>query len=97
MKKPESPTYVTRDEFDALVNTVGVVLAGAELAHRRAGYVDGTVDFQLARAEQEMKGSTERALLARIAKSFERAISAQRHAEIRRAAERGQAYQQISG
>lgn len=91
----DSPTFVTRAEVDAIVNAVGVALASAELAHSRAGYADGTIATQLERAKREMTGA-ESTVLARIAKSFDRAISAQRRAEQRRESERGNAYHQIT-
>ena len=98
MKKAddESPTFVTHAELDALINAVGVALAGAELAHRRSGYADGSVDVQLGRAEQQVSSATERAMLARIAKSFNRAIDTQRKAEQARERDRGHAYYQIT-
>jgi hypothetical protein len=88
-----SPTYVTREELDALVRVIGLALAGVELAHNRASYADGTIATQLERIECE--DAAERAALKKIAKAFDARIEANRAAEHRRMRERGSAYQQM--
>jgi hypothetical protein len=103
MKKPESPgsespTYVTREELDALTRVVGLALARIELAHRRTGYADGNVAAQLETAEREgSMPAAERAVLRRIIKSFDATLSKHLAAERQRASERGNAYHRISG
>ena len=85
---PQTHTYVTRAEFIALVQTIGVVLAGAELAHRRAGYADGSVSVQLERVERAAGlPSTERAVLKQIIKAFDSALNGHFARERRRAAD----------
>jgi hypothetical protein len=92
VSKP-SPTYVTHEELDALVRTVGVVLAAAELAHRRAGFADGDIAYQLESIVSE--DAAERAALKKITRAFDARIEANRAAEHRRMRERGSAYQHV--
>lgn len=101
MKNPvdsPTPTYVTRDEFDALTRTVGAVLAATELAHSRAGYSDGHISTQLELAERVPGMATaERAALKAITKSFDATMAAHHAAERQRTHERGNAYHRVSG
>lgn len=95
VSKP-SPTYVTREELDALTKVVGIALARVELAHQRAGYADGTISHQLARAERAADPSAaEHAALKAIIKAFDRTIDQHRAVEQRRERDRGSAYQHM--
>ena len=94
----ESPTYVTRDEFDALTRVVGVALARVDLAHARSGYPDGTVGAQLAAAERSPNlPAPERSVLKRLMKAFGTTMDQYHALERQRATERGNAYHRIHG
>ncbi|MHB8811688.1 MAG: hypothetical protein ACYDAE_00295 [Steroidobacteraceae bacterium] len=88
-----SPTYVTREELDALARVVGVALAGAELARNRAGFPDGTIAHHLARAVGE--DAADRVMLKKLVKAFDAYIGAHHAAERRRTIDRGSAYHRV--
>lgn len=92
--KSDSPTYVTREELDALVRVIGLALASVELAHNRAGFADGKIASQL--GDIECQDAAERAALKKITRAFDTRIEAHRVAEQRLARARGDAYYQIS-
>ena len=84
----ESPTYVTREELDALTRVFGIALARVHLAHSRTGYADGNIATQLEIAERYPSLPTpERAAFKSIIKAFEQAMEQHHAAERRRAAD----------
>lgn len=97
MKNSESPTYVTREELDALTRVIGIALAGVELAHARSGYADGSVAAQLEMATRVEMPAPVRATLRSVTKAFDSMMAQHNAAERQRDHERGNAYHRISG